>query len=607
LELRLELVQHTDYPALEWVGHLTNNGDADTPILSDILALDAAFALPREQGATVHHARGSLCAIDDFEPLRTDLNATAAYPQGGWRGAGNPVVIESLAGRSSCGTLPFFDLQLGEARGVIGAIGWSGGWTARFHRQDDGAVRVRAGMSRTHLVLHPGESIRTPSIVLMFWEGVRIRAHNLWRRLMLAHYAPQRHGERARAPISFAMWGMNHADRQLGKVAWFAGEQLPIDNFWIDAGWHGDCPYQSNANVFNSPWGAHVGNGWPNPEAYPDGLGAIGRACREAGFDFTLWFEPERVFRDTAFAREHPEWLFGPLGDNQLFNLGHPDARQALTDLISNVIEEGGITVYRQDFNTDPAPFWDAADAPDRVGMSEIRHIEGLYRFWDDLLARHPGLLIDNCSSGGRRIDIETNRRSIPLWRSDFQCFPDFDPIGLQGQTHGLAPWVPLSTGACDRADMYAVRSAHGPGVVWCTAVNPKGEPEGVFTPWESYEVAWLRDALAEQAAVRPLFEGDFYPLTSFTLATDAWCVWQWDRPDLGEGLVLAFRRQDSPFAEFFAYLQALDVDAHYELRDSDTGHTFELPGALLAHDGFQIAIPDRPAARLLWYRKLES
>ena len=38
---------------------------------------------------------------------------------------------------------------------------------------------------------------------------------------------------------------------------------------------------------------------------------------------------------------------------------------------------------------------------------------------WDEILATHPGLLIDDCSSGGRRIDIETLARSFPLWRSD--------------------------------------------------------------------------------------------------------------------------------------------------------------------------------------------
>jgi len=41
-------------------------------------------------------------------------------------------------------------------------------------------------------------------------------------------------------------------------------------------------------------------------------------------------------------------------------------------------------------------------------------------------------MLIDNCYAGGQNIDLETIRRSIPLWRSDYQVNQNFDPIGVQ-------------------------------------------------------------------------------------------------------------------------------------------------------------------------------
>ncbi|MBM3500241.1 MAG: hypothetical protein FJX74_16410, partial [Armatimonadetes bacterium] len=370
LEVTCEVRRFDDFAAVEWVLYFRNTGEQDTPILADIQALDTAFALPREQPARVHHAKGSDCGIDDFAPLVDDLNPTANAPQTGWRGAGNPLVFGTHGGRSSNGALPFFNVELGGGRGVIGAVGWTGDWTARFWRGDGGEVHAQAGMRRTHLKLLPGESIRSPRMLLLFWEGDRLRGHNALRRLILAHHSPREGRELERAPISFAVWGENRAERQLGKVRWFAEHAIPIDNFWIDAGWHGDGEYKDSSNVFNSAWGAHVGNWWPNKTPYPDGLGPIGEAVRAAGMDFTLWLEVERVFRGTQFTREHPEWLLGPLGDNSLFNLGDPEARGALTDLVSSVIEQAGVTVYRQDFNMDPAPFWEAADAPDRVGIS---------------------------------------------------------------------------------------------------------------------------------------------------------------------------------------------------------------------------------------------
>ncbi len=605
LEVRLEAERFRGYPAVEWVMYLRNGGDTDTPILADILPLDASFELADDKWCRVHHSKGSECRQDDFEPLLTRLGPDMVNPQAPWIGPGNPLSIGSLGGRSSCGALPFLNLER-EDGGLIVALGWTGDWSARIWRED-GKVRVQAGMRRTHFKLLPGEEVRSPRIMLLFWDGDRLHGQNLLRRFSLAHHRPQRNGEPAHAPISLALWGENRTERQIGKVRWLVENDIPVDNFWIDAGWHGDGEYKDSSNVFNSAWGAHVGNWYPNATTYPDGLRPIGEAVRAAGMDFTLWFEPERVVDGTQLAREHPEWMMGDPGGSFLYNLGIPEAREALTDMISKVIEEGGITIYRQDFNMDIAPFWEAADALDRVGISEIRHIEGLYAFWDALLARHPGLLIDNCSSGGRRIDLETNSRSIPLWRSDYQCYPRFDPIGLQGQTHGLGLWVPLSTGACDYADTYAFRSGMGPGIVMVTPENKTGEPEGYLTPWDAYPVDWLRDALREQKMVRPYFEGDFYPLISFSMADDTWAAFQFDRPDLGEGIVVAFRRQASPFPKMVAVLHGLEAEASYEVRDVDADTTCESNGADLMSCGVRIKIVEQPGSRLLMYRRVKA
>lgn len=582
LELTCDVTVHKDFPVVEWIAHIKNTGAEDSPVISDIQALDIVFPATKEQQCILHHAKGSDCKIDDFAPQETALHVSSDSR------------LASRLGRSSNGTLPFFNLETGE-NGVIVAVGWTGGWAATFHRDDEG-VRVRAGMEQTHLKLHPGEEIRTPRILLLFWEGDRLHGHNMLRQFILAHHTPRPNGAPLQTPICNAVWGENTAHQQIGKARWWKENDLPLDYFWIDAGWHGDGEFKEDSTVFNSDWWKHVGNWWPNKTTYPEGLKPVGDALKEMGFGFVLWLEPERVFKDTYFTREHSEWLLGPIGDNCLFNLGNPEARQAITDLISDLITEGGITCYRQDFNTDPAPFWEAADAPDRIGMSEIRHIEGLYRFWDDLLSRHPGLIIDNCSSGGRRIDLETISRSIPLWRSDFQCWPDFDPIAMQGQTHGLSMWVPLSTGCCDRPDTYAFRSALGPGIVMTTNIFERD-------PSPHFPVDWLRERLVEQVELRKYFYGDFYPLLSFSLADDTWAAWQFHRPDLNEGMVLALRRKKSPFPVMHAVLLGIDPDGQYEAHVVDEDSFFLLQGKQLMEEGLAIEINDKPGSAVCVYR----
>lgn len=300
LEIRCEASLFTDFPAVEWVVHLRNTGAADTPVVDDLLPLCAEFAVAPEVPCTLHHARGSECQQNDFEPL-TDVVAV-----------GGEVKIGSRAGRSSDPDLPFFNLQLGEG-GVICAVGWTGGWRAEFGRSEEG-VTLRSGMTRTHLRLHPGEEIRTPRMLLLFWEGDRRCSQNLLRRFLLAHHSPRPKGELIEGPICWAQWGEVRTADQLMKLRWCQEQGLPLDVFWIDAGWYGDAPFKEGSNVFNSQWYTQAGSWRPNRETYPDGFAPLGDACREAGKDLLVWIEPERCKVNTDLPREHPDWLLGPRG-----------------------------------------------------------------------------------------------------------------------------------------------------------------------------------------------------------------------------------------------------------------------------------------------------
>jgi alpha-galactosidase len=605
-----DITNFDNFPAIEWLPRFTNEGDSDTPIISDVLALDTLFPFD-EEPIRIHSANGSLCAMDDFAPTVSTLQFPKQLRMG------------SEGGRSSSGAFPFFNAEW-DNHGVIGSIGWTGNWDAVFELVEDRCLHMTAGMRELNLRLHPGESIRMPRILLVFWENDRLHGHNVLRQLIVKHHSPQlcedspvnqpvpstQQALPARQalpvpPLSWAVWGENEDERQLAKVRWMTENDIEIDNFWIDAGWHGDTVKTEKPTVFNTAWGDHVGNWWPNKANYPDGLGSIGKLAGENGMRFTLWFDTERVYKDTQFVREHPEWLLGPDGDYYMIDLGNPEACAAITDIISSVISENNVTLYRQDFNMDPERYWRDADPSDRRGMNEIRHIEGLYAFWDELLRRHPGLIIDNCASGGRRIDLETISRSIPLWRSDYQCFRGFDLIGMQSQTHGLSLWVPFSAGACDRAEDAAFRSAILPGIVITTDVAGPDEPEGYRTPWDAYPVEWLRRMTHEQRAVKDYASGDFYPLLEFSLARDAWCAWQFDRPDLGEGCVIVLRRPDSPFASMELRLRGIDPDERYDVYSFDDSTSMVWSGRDLVDGNMSVAIDTNTDSRLYKYQRV--
>ena len=562
----------SDFPAMEWVVTFRNDGEEDTPLLVDVQALDIEWLREPDEEFILHRALGSSASRTDFAPIDEPLPPDTS------------VQLAPVGGRSSnTVALPFFNLETTDEGAMIG-IGWSGQWAAAFRRDADASLNVRAGMELTHLKLHAGETIRTPRILLLFWQGDDyLHGHNQLRRFILAHHTAQNVlGPLAcnGGPVMFEESNKSTEHNQLALAERYRQFGLDTEYWWIDAGW------------FEGYWPNGVGSWFIRKEAYPNGLRPVTDELRKMGMGLILWFEPERVHQGSWLDREHPEWVLKlPDNPNGLLDLGNPEALRWLTDHISGMIEQEGISIYRQDFNMDPLPYWRAADSPERQGMREIRHTEGLYAFWDELRARHPGLIIDNCASGGRRIDLETVSRSIPLWRTDYSYF---EPNGYQCHTYGLNFYLPCSGTGSDRPDAYAFHSSMNAAVVlgW-----------NLYLP--DFPVEQAQQRIAEFKKARPLFYGDYYPLTPHSIQDDVWMAYQFHREDRKEGMFLAFRRPENSDRSVQLKLRGLHPDARYELTFEDAGHQQTLTGQELA-DGLQVTSEEAPGSQFVTYRQLD-
>ena len=573
---------YRDFPAAEWVVRLKNESRTATPIIENVQACAVSFPefAAGPGPVMLYRALGSNALRSDFGPV-TDTLAEKAVVRFG-----------PTAGRSSdTNALPFFNIATPE-RGIVAAIGWSGSWQAVVGRKNTRALDLTAGMAATHFKLLPGEEVRTPSIALLFWKGAdRMSGHNLFRRFVLAHHMPQAGGKPVALPINhgvgfggpfpcneYVCATESYAIGMIDRLHQFG---IVPDACWIDAGWYENATRN---------WWQGVGSWTVNKTNFPRGLKPVTEAAKKLGQGFVVWFEPERVYEGTWLDREHKDWLtFLPGNRNRLLDLGNPKALAWLIDHISNFIRDEGVTIYRQDFNFDPAPYWKAMDAPDRVGMAEMKHIEGLYAYWDALLARNPGLLIDNCASGGRRIDLETTSRSIPLWRTDYQYY---EPSGYQCHTYGLHFYLPASGTGNNNPQKYYFRSSMGGAVVM---------------GWElgaSFNTALAIDDIAEFRSLRAYLYGDYYPLTEYSTSDEAWAAFQWDRPEERDGIVLAFRRPMAPEASITVKLGGLEPGADYEVTYEDYGIALIKSGRELA-DGLSVKIPEAPGSLLIKYRRV--
>jgi len=606
LRVMLRCRHFSAFPAVEWVMQFESPGPTDTPILEQILPMDVSVPMGAKERLRLHTANGSSCRMDDFLPRVLELA---------------PGVSECLApdgGRSSNGAFPFMNIQRAGA-GMVLAVGWSGQWAARFERTRE-SLRIVAGMERTHLLLHPGEKIRTPRILTIFWEGPdECAGTNLLRRLLIEHYLPRLGGQLVQPPVAQSLQAYFYltgkAGEQYERVALPRAAAIGAEAYWIDACWYGH----------SGEWWEEVGNWEVNRERFPHGLKPISEAAHAAGMKFVLWFEPERVRRKASLARTHPEFLLeNPQDpDNLLFNLGMPRARQYLTDLISRLIEEHGVDVYRQDFNFNPLPYWRGADEPDRIGMTEIRHVEGLYAFWDELRQRHPHVWIDNCASGGRRIDLETLCRSLPLWPSDFPdvCGLPYGMglhVGDQCINAGLARWVPLFGGGVWNFTPYGTRGQIVGGFSFGFHIEHadlrghkadviQGHQEvlarGKTLLDDDFPLEDARAAVEEWRSLRPFFLGDFYLLLPLTVSSHDWCAYQCHRQDLAAGFALFLRRHQSPFTHMEAALRCVDPAAEYEVSLS-SGYQKAPPQRMKGRDlaALTVTIPDMPGSLLLRY-----
>jgi alpha-galactosidase len=299
-----------------------------------------------------------------------------------------------------------------------------------------------------------------------------------------------------------------------------------------------------------------------------------------------------------------------------MFDFGNPNARQYMIDWISDLIDKEGIDVYRQDCNFALAPFWEKNDTSDRQGMTQIRYAECLLEFWDGLRQKHPRLILDIVQRG----DLETISRAVDLSRADYPVSPDADPVGAQISTEGLAYWRPhFGTLLQVRPrDTYHFRSGMAPGLAFAL-FNVAGYPKqvGNFIPTD-FPFEWMRHMVAELKLVRPYYYGDYYPLlpcsSNSNCATDPgrersaafeWAAWQFNRPEDGDGMVQAFRRDQNAESAQDLHLRGLDPAAKYEVTNLDSKASRTNSGRDLMENGLHLEIKGQREAAIIVYKKI--
>lgn len=562
--------------------------------------------MTNDEMPTVYSTKGSLAMKNDYAQMVRRIYT------------GQKIEYSCTGGRSSSGTFPFFTYKQGND-GYIIALGWSGQWKLIFLRNEEN-VFIKGGIENADFPLYPHEKIRTMSAIILHFTGDVEQGQNAFRRLMKKHFSIiGQPGRDEYGPFTAYGWGGLSSDKMVERIDAFKRHELGFEYYWVDAGWYGagtlPCP-----NEHSGDWAAHTGNWCINKIYHPDGFKKVIDKLKEANMKFLLWIEPERIVKSVPFAKEHPEMILNFSGDSHQchINLGNKEAWDYIFNMLSEKIKTLNISCLRIDYNIDPLNFWLENDKPGEKGRTEVLYINGLYRLLDALLERFPHLIIDDCASGGRRIDIEMMKRSIPLWYSDYQCAFDYDPETSQFQLLGISRYLPYFGTGTEKVsyDEYRIRSAYGPAMqnaLW-------GYEEQEFDEADTEKISFVKKMNKEYKRVRPYYSCDFYRLIEPTVyevfsswlyndyenADDSsWTAYQFDRPEEKDGLLGFFRRKNSPFDRCTVILKAIDKNAVYTLEDLDGGDIRRISGTEL--ENFVTVLTEKRMAKLYIYKKIEG
>ena len=341
------------------------------------------------------------------------------------------------------------------------AIGWPGQWTVQLLLEDKRGLSLQGGMScadpQQHsydnindaklldTFLKAGEEIRLPLVVLMDWEaGSWLLAQNKWRRWMVDFNLP-RFGGSLPTPIMPTTGDLSllpDQGQETSTIAIFSNRGTTRDrggfytHWWVDAGWYA-IPQGADQT-----WYYGVGDWFPDPKRFPKGFGTTFSQAARHDMKSLLWSEPERVMPGTDLYKNHRDWLIAPpsgsTDDGYLLNLGNADAWDWVVERFNSIIETQAaagqeLQVFRQDFNMDPLPYWNAADVGGRSGMTQVKHVMGHLAFWDELRRRHPRHVVrqlrlrraaqrprDDAPVGAaapQRLSVRTDRQPEPDFR----------------------------------------------------------------------------------------------------------------------------------------------------------------------------------------------
>ena len=332
--------------------------------------------------------------------------------------------ISSSRGTSSHHHNPFVILcdkdtteDFGNAYGV--SFIYSGGFKIQMEKDQVDGIRLVCGLDDEEFLwkLAPGETFVTPEATLSYSEKGLTALSDQFQKAYHANLIRSPWKDKKR-PTLVNNWEATYFGFDAEKLLKIAGEaaDLGLGMLVLDDGWFG------KRNDDNSG----LGDWFVNEKKLGCTMKELVDRVNALGLKFGIWLEPEMVSEDSDLYRTHPDWVLQIPGRepnrsrNQLvLDLSRKEVREYMKKFIDDTLSCANIDYVKWDMNRSVDNVYSAADPTLSQGAIRHKYVLGLYEVMEDMLTRHPDLLLEGCSGGGGRFDAGMLYYAPQIWCSD--------------------------------------------------------------------------------------------------------------------------------------------------------------------------------------------
>ena len=506
--------------------------------------------------------------------------------------------LQSRSGRSSKGNHPWFALTRRDGHVLSASVVWSGNWIFRFEPLGRDGYQISGGLNDWEFFkdLQPGQSMDSPAVVLTLGEDLN-QVSQQYARVGRKHWYP-RNELSSRAPVEWNHW-WPYEDAEINEEVFARNvaeaEKMGFEVCTLDAGWFGP----SDAGTF---W-EHYRGDWHlvNQDRFPNGLRALSDQVHARGMKFGIWCEIEGLGEKAQVAIDHPDYVAQRNGERLGYVcFGNPAVQEWAYATLARLITEYNADWIKIDYNLDAGAGCNRTDHGHGAGDGLFEHYLGYYRVMGRIREDFPHVVLENCSSGGLRIDLAIMRYTFMAFLSD----PDWAVHDLQifwGASTLLAPDVLLHW-------TYSHwRNLNPPPY---QTFDPR-DPNLTVKKWDYYsrismlglyglsqrlpdlpDWLWQRaeqnNRIYKEQVRRFVKEADLYRLTEQPRRDgtgERWPAFQYSLPDKSEHLLFVFRLPGAP-AERSVRLQDLDPTRTYTVRGLEGEFEQTASGRTLMEEG---------------------